>query len=116
MFDITMCSPTFFGVTRRSPTNRMMNPGNPPDKGLAMRQWLPLYKSYRQDGLRVGVMEARPGLEDMTFVANAGLPVRGHFILSNFLENERRREKSYHGNHFGTVYGFDKIISLSCWR
>jgi N-dimethylarginine dimethylaminohydrolase len=91
----------------------MMNPDNPPNWRLAMRQWKALNRSYRRHGLSVQVMDGQLGLEDMVFVANAGLPVREYFILSNFLENERRREKSYHRNHFGTVYGFDKIISLT---
>lgn len=113
MSDITMCRPTFFSVSRRSKTNRMMDPESPPDRNLAMRQWTALYHNYKQLGLDVYVVEGQPYLEDMTFIANAGLPVRGHFILSNFLEEERRGEKVFNKKYFGTIYGPDKILSLS---
>jgi len=110
---ITMCRPAFFNVTRRSLTNRMMNPDNPPGKDLASNQWWALRESFRRHGVVVYIMESQPGLEDMTFVANAGLPVRGHFVLSNFLEEERRGEKEHNRNYFGRIYGSSRILSLS---
>jgi len=113
MSHITMCRPTFFNVTRRSLTNRMMNPDNPPRRGLATNQWWALRESFRRHGLVVDIMEGQPGLEDMTFVANAGLPVRGHFVLSNFLEEERRGEKEHNRNYFERVYGSGRVLSLS---
>lgn len=113
MADIVMCRPTFFNVTRRSKTNRMMNPGNPPDRNLAMRQWTGLYYSYKRLGLNVHIMEGEPDFEDMTFVANAGLPVRGYFILSNFLEEGRRGEKLFNRKYFNTLYGASRVLSLS---
>ena len=110
--EIIMCRPMFFDVTRKSLTNRMMNPENPPDRKLAMQQWQILCGNYRRNGLNVRIAEGQPCLEDMTFTANAGLPVRGHFILSNFLEEERQGEKVFYKKFFETVYGPDKVLSL----
>src|SRR3989344_3810312 len=108
-----MCRPAFFNVTRRSLTNRMMNPDNPPGKDLASNQWWALRESFRRHGVVVSIMESQPGLEDMTFVANAGLPIRNHFILSNFLEKERKEEKIFNKEYFSYIYGASKVLSLS---
>src|SRR3989344_4059545 len=110
---VVMCRPDFFEVKRRSQTNRRMNPESPPHRVLAIRQWDQLLMNYREHGLRVIVMDGQPDLHDMTFVANAGLPVRGHFILSNFLEKERKGETGHYREFFGKLYGYDKVISLS---
>ncbi len=113
MANIVMCRPTFFNVTRRSKTNRMMNPENPPDRNLAMRQWTTLRDSYKRLGLNVHIVEGQPRLEDMTFIANAGLSVREYFILSNFLEEGRRGEKTFNREYFNTLYGASNVLSLS---
>ena len=111
--DVVMCRPTFFNVTRGSKTNRMMDPENPPNIKLAKRQWTALHRSFKRFGLNVRTMKGQPYLEDMTFVANAGLPVRGRFVLSNFLEEERRGEKEFYRQYFSALCGANKVLSLS---
>ena len=111
--DIVMCRPTFFNITRGSKTNRMMNPENPPNIKSAKRQWVALHRSFKRFGLNVRIIKGQPYLEDMTFVANAGLPVRGRFVLSNFLEEERRGEKEFYRQYFSILCGANKVLSLS---
>jgi len=99
-----MCRPDYFDVTRRSETNRMMDPDNPPDILLAMNQWQILFGNYKKEGINVPLIDPVSGLEDMTFIANAGLLIGDHFILSNFLEKERQPEKEYYHEYFSKRY------------
>ena len=89
---IVMCRPDFFDVTYTLSNNRWMNLEVRPNQNLALIQWEYLLESYRIYGVDVGVMNGQPGLSDMVFIANAGLPLGKHFIISNFFHKERRPE------------------------
>lgn len=89
---IVMCRPDYFDVTYTLSTNRWMNPNIRPDLNLARRQWENLYENYKKHGVKVSVMCGQPYLSDMVFVANAGLPIRSYFIITNFFHEKRQRE------------------------
>lgn len=100
--NIVMCRPDFFDVTYILSTNRWMNLEVRPNKALALLQWESLLENYRKYGVNVSIMSGQPGLSDMVFAANAGLPFRSHFVLSNFFHEERRAEVSFLRSFFSS--------------
>ena len=104
--EIVMCSPEYFDVTYELSTNRWMNRNVRPDRVLARRQWEKLFKSYERLGVDVDVVPGQPGLSDMVFTANAGIPVNNYFIFSRFFHKERRPEIPFIRDFLGWV--FDK--------
>lgn len=97
MKTIIMCPPTYFDVEYELSTNRWMNKNNKPDKNLASRQWLKLFSACLNSGIKALLIPPQRGLSDMTFVANAGLPIPGNrgFILSHYFHRERRMENNF---------------------
>ncbi len=94
-----MCPPHYFDVVYELETNSWMDTDNPPDKALAELQWARLY-SRCLEFAKLELAPAAPGLPDMTFVANAGLPYKNIFICSNFYHEERRPEVEAHLDFF----------------
>jgi len=89
-----MCDPEYFGIDYE--INPWMDVKNQPDKDLAKKQWENIKNTFVSLGINVDVMNSQKGLPDMVFTANAGLPFKDVFFLSNFKYKERRPES----NHF----------------
>ena len=96
---VLMCPPSFYGIEYE--INPWMSRNRQSDYLLAQKQWRALYQLL-QDRLDVDVclMEARPGLPDMVFTANAGLVWENKFIVSNFRYEVRRDEATHFENWF----------------
>jgi N-dimethylarginine dimethylaminohydrolase len=85
-----MCPPTYFDVEYS--INPWMDTANRVDRGLAFEQWHALVEVLEGLGDEISVVEAAPGLPDMTFAGDAGLVWRRRFVPSNFRHPERRGE------------------------
>jgi len=94
-----MCRPTFFTVDYE--INPWMKVRRKPDPALALRQWAALRSCLQTEfRARVLLVRARPGLPDMTFTANAGLPVDNLFIPARFRHKERAGEEPFFRSWF----------------
>jgi len=85
-----MCPPRFFAVTYS--INPWMNPDDPVDRDLALRQWAALKATYESLGHRVEVVQADPALPDMVFAANGALVSGGRAVAARFRHPERAAE------------------------
>ena len=99
---VAMCRPDYFRIDYELSTNPLMNKNRQPEQALAMTQWFELYRTLTNCGVAITEMPPREGLPDLTFMANAGLPLPGKnvFILSRFYHPERRGESELHKNFF----------------
>lgn len=88
-----MCPPTYFDVEYS--INPWMDPGNRVDRELAFTQWHELIGTLRDLGDTIHVVDAAPGLPDMTFAGDAGLVWKQVFIPSNFRHPERQPEPDH---------------------
>jgi N-dimethylarginine dimethylaminohydrolase len=70
-----MCRPEHFTVSYT--INPWMEPANPTDTALAVRQWQKLYDTYLELGHEVQLIDPIEGLPDMVYTANGG------FIIDN---------------------------------
>ncbi len=87
-----MCRPTFYGVHYE--INPWMDVRRQPDRAAALRQWQALRAVLTEEfGAEVRICRSRPGLPDMTFTANAGLPRGRVFVPSRFRYRERAGEE-----------------------
>jgi N-dimethylarginine dimethylaminohydrolase len=88
-----MCPPTFFDV--REPKNPYM--GLPVDRAKARQQWENLRRTLEDAGLKVEVIDAVEGLDDMVFAANqvfVGHHDRlGHFIVPSSMRYPSRHKE-----------------------
>lgn len=109
---ILMCRPDYFGVYHKLSTNSWMNPDNKPDIQLARWQWNELYRACLEDMVWIDTVPPQPNLPDMTFVANAGLPHKDTFILSNYFHPERRPESEHNAEFLRKMYGNRHLWSL----
>ncbi|HTL12152.1 MAG TPA: arginine deiminase-related protein [Bdellovibrionota bacterium] len=62
------------------------------DRARAAAQWRDLLQTFRGIGIQVDVLPGAPGLPDMVFAANHGLPWQNEIILSRMAHAERREE------------------------
>lgn len=88
-----MCPPRYFGVEYA--INPWMDPRAPVDPELAMRQWSVLRETYEHLGHRVRLVDPRPGLPDMVFVANAATAIGGRVLGARFRTAERAQEAGH---------------------
>ncbi len=100
---ILMCPPEFFGV------DYVINPWMEGQTGraeaaAARRQWLEL-KARVERHADVHLLSPRPGLPDLVFTANAGLPRNGKVVISRFRFPERRGEEVFFRDWF-EAHGF----------
>src|SRR6266481_9493882 len=96
---VLMCPPSFYGIEYE--INPWMSRNRQSDYLLAEKQWRALYQLLQDRlGVDVCLMEARPGLPDMVFTANAGLVWENKFIVSNFRYEVRRDEATHFENWF----------------
>ncbi len=90
-----MCRPDHFDVTYS--INPWMNPAEPVDRALAVRQWEALRAAYTEHGHTVDVVPGVAGLPDMVFAANGGLIIGDRAMSARFTHAERAAEgPAYH--------------------
>jgi N-dimethylarginine dimethylaminohydrolase len=85
-----MCPPEHFAVEYA--INPWMNPAQPVDAALAMRQWQQLRATYASLGHTVHTIPAEPGLPDMVFAANGATVIDGKVLGAKFKHEQRRPE------------------------
>jgi len=91
MREILMCPPDHFGVAYvinpwMEGQYRRTNPSE------ARKQWLDL-KEILGRRADISLVDSHPGLPDLVFTANAGLPREGKVVISRFRAPERRGEE-----------------------
>ncbi len=82
-----MCRPEHFTVSYT--INPWMEPANPTDTALAVRQWQALHDAYIALGHEVELIDPIPGLPDMVYTANGGFVVDGIAYGAKFRYQER---------------------------
>ena len=85
-----MCPPDHFEVAYS--INPWMNPDEPVDASLAMRQWETLRDTYLRLGHQVEIIKPIEGLPDMVFAANGATVVGGKVLAASFRNEERKPE------------------------
>jgi N-dimethylarginine dimethylaminohydrolase len=89
-----MCPPEHFAVEYA--INPWMNPDEPVDVALAMRQWSQLRDVYARLGHTVRTVAPEPGLPDMVYAANGATVINGKVLSARFKYAEREPEaKAY---------------------
>jgi N-dimethylarginine dimethylaminohydrolase len=91
-----MCPPDHFAVEYK--INPWMNPAEPVDVPLAMRQWQQLRAAYTSLGHTVHIIPPEPGLPDMVFAANGATVIEGKVLGAMFKHAQRRPEASAYMN------------------
>ncbi len=87
---VLMCRPEFFTVSYR--INPWMNPQDPTDTSLAVRQWETLYAKYLELGFEVQLIDGISGMPDMVYAANGGFVLDGIAYGAKFQYPERQAE------------------------
>jgi N-dimethylarginine dimethylaminohydrolase len=87
---VLMCRPDYFTVSYR--INPWMNPQEPTDTSLAVRQWETLYAKYVELGFEVQLIDGIAGLPDMVYAANGGYVLDGIAFGAKFQYPERQPE------------------------
>lgn len=95
---ILMCRPKFFTVSYR--INPWMHPEFPTDTPLAVRQWEVLYRTYRELGFEVHLVDPIDGLPDMVYAANGGFVLDNIAYGARFTYPERQPEGPAYLNWF----------------
>jgi N-dimethylarginine dimethylaminohydrolase len=85
-----MCPPEYFAVAYA--INPWMDPGEPVDAGLAMRQWRRLGAVFTGLGHRVRIIDPVPDLPDMVFAANGATVIGGAVFGARFRYPQRAAE------------------------
>jgi N-dimethylarginine dimethylaminohydrolase len=100
-----MCPPEHFTVEYA--INPWMNPDEPVDTALAMRQWQRLHSVFTSLGHTVHTVTPVPGLPDMVFAANGATVIDGSVLGARFRYPQRQAEAAAYlgwlcANHAGT--------------
>jgi N-dimethylarginine dimethylaminohydrolase len=85
-----MCSPEHFAVEYA--INPWMNPDEPVDVELAMRQWQSLHSLFTSLGHTVHTVTPVAGLPDMVFAANGATVIDGRVLGARFRYPQRQAE------------------------
>jgi N-dimethylarginine dimethylaminohydrolase len=85
-----MCPPDYFAVEYA--INPWMDPDQPSDAALAMRQWHGLRETFTRLGHTVHIIDPVPGLPDMVFAANGGTVIGGRVLGARFRYPQRAAE------------------------
>jgi N-dimethylarginine dimethylaminohydrolase len=101
---VLMCRPEHFTVVYR--INPWMNPAQPTDTTLAVRQWQVLYDTYVQLGYDVQLIDPIDGLPDMVYAANGGFVIDNIAYGAKFTHPERQPEGPAYMDWFRAA-GFD---------
>src|SRR5437763_8496658 len=100
---ILMCSPDYYGIEYEINPWMSRSRGSSPVK--AHEQWNRLYVTLKGLNVTVELMEARQGLPDLVFTANAGVVFKNRFFSSRFRFEVRARESPYFDDWFA-AHGF----------
>lgn len=87
---VLMCRPEHFTVDYR--INPWMDPEQPTDTALALRQWQVLHDTYVDLGHDVQLVDPLPGLPDMVYAANGGFVLDGTAYGARFTYPQRQPE------------------------
>src|SRR5829696_7919429 len=93
-----MCRPRYYTVEYS--INPWMDPGQPLDATLALKQWTELRDTYRRLGHVVEEIDPQPGLPDMVFAANSGTVIDGRVLGARFRAAERAPEAEHYRRWF----------------
>jgi N-dimethylarginine dimethylaminohydrolase len=93
-----MCPPEHFTVEYA--INPWMDPEQPVDTELAVKQWEGLRETLVGLGHTVHVLAPRPGLPDMVFAANGGFTVDGVVYGARFKFPQRTAEAAVHRDFY----------------
>lgn len=85
-----MCRPIHFEVSYS--INPWMDPAQPVDRELAVRQWQRLHDLYIGLGHRVELIDPESGLPDMVYAANGATVIDSSVLGSNFRHHQRAGE------------------------
>ena len=85
-----MCRPEHFTVSYT--INPWMEPANPTDTAVAVRQWQDLYDTYIALGHEIELIDPIEGLPDMVYTANGGFLIDGVAYGAKFRFQERAGE------------------------
>lgn len=99
-----MCPPTQFDVVYS--INPWMDPSQPVDQQLAVRQWQRVHDTLADLGHDVGIVEPLGGLPDMVFAANGAVVRDGRALVARFKYEERAAESQAYLDWF-TARGFE---------
>jgi N-dimethylarginine dimethylaminohydrolase len=100
---ILMCPPTYYGIEYE--INPWMSRARGSQRDRAQAQWNALHQALVGLGVKVELMEPRPGLPDLVFTANAGLVFGRRFFSSSFRHEVRARESPFFDAWFA-AHGF----------
>jgi N-dimethylarginine dimethylaminohydrolase len=89
-----MCAPEYFAVEYA--INPWMDPANPVDVELAVKQWEGLRETLVGLGHTVHTLEPVPGLPDLVYAANGGFTVDGVVYGARFRYAQRIPEAAVH--------------------
>jgi N-dimethylarginine dimethylaminohydrolase len=104
---LLMCPPTYYGIEYE--INPWMKRSRQSDAALASQQWAGLHHLLIEKvHADVKLIEAKPGLPDMVFTANAGVVWQSKFIVSNF-RHEVRRGEALHFAQWFRARGFEIV-------
>ncbi len=101
-----MCRPEHFTVSYT--INPWMEPANPTDTSLALRQWQTLYDTYLELGHEVHLIDPVEGLPDMVYTANGGFLIDGTAYGPKFRFQERAAEAEPFMEWFA-AHGYDVV-------
>jgi N-dimethylarginine dimethylaminohydrolase len=98
---LLMCPPTYYGIEYE--INPWMKRSRQSDAALAAQQWAELHRVLAEKlSAEIRLIDAKPGLPDMVFTANAGVVWQNRFIASNFRHEVRRGETPHFEQWFLT--------------
>ncbi len=101
---VLMCRPEHFTVSYK--INPWMNPDDPTDTPLALRQWQTLHDTYIGLGFDVHLVDPVVDLPDMVYAANGGFVMDGIAYGASFTYPERQPEGPAYMDWFA-ANGFD---------
>lgn len=96
-----MCPPEHFGVEYT--INPWMDPQQPVDAELALKQWQCLRETLTGLGHEVHVLPPRPGLPDMVYAANGAFTVDGTAYGARFAHSQRAAEAGAHRDFYQDI-------------
>lgn len=99
-----MCLPDYFDIEYE--INPWMHVENKVDRKKAHEQWGNLYRTYKELGVQIELIQQVEGLPDMVFTANAGIVKGMTFVSGNFRHKERKGEEAHFQKWF-TEHGYE---------
>ena len=102
-----MCRPEHFTVSYT--INPWMEPANPTDTAVAVRQWQDLYDTYISLGHEIELIDPIEGLPDMVYTANGATVVDGVVYGARFRYAQRAAEAAAHRAWF-QAEGFARVV------